>query len=135
MSKEDVDLVRRAYEALNRGEIEALVELCHPDFHLDMSERVFNPATYDGHDGIRRFYGEVREVWEKFQWEPKGLYDAGEQVVALLHSHGLGSGSGIEIDRDVAMVWTVRDGKAAALRFYLDQAEALKAAGLEDRLR
>lgn len=135
MSQQDIDLIRSAYEALNRGDIEALVDVCDPDFQLDMSERVFNPATYDGHDGIRRFYGEVREVWEEFRWEPEALHDAGDQVVALLHSHGRGSGSGIEIDRDVAMVWTVREGRASALRFYLDQAEALKAAGLEDRLR
>jgi len=135
VSEQDIELVRSAYEALNAGDIEALVELCDPDFHLDMSERVFNPATYEGHDGIRRFYGEVREVWEEFAWDPEALYDTGEQVVALLRSHGRGSGSGIEIDRDVAMVWTVRGGKAAALRFYVDQAEALNAAGLQDRLR
>lgn len=99
MSEEAVELVRRAYDALNRGDIEALLRLCNPDFHLDMSERVFNPATYEGHDGIRRFYREVREVWEEFKWEPKALHGAGEQVVALLHSHGRGSGSGIEIER------------------------------------
>jgi ketosteroid isomerase-like protein len=135
VSEDDLELVRGALEALNRGDIEAFVELCDPDFHLDMSERVFNPATYEGHEGIRRFYREVREVWEEFKWEPEALHDSGEQVVALLHSQGRGRGSGVEIDRHVAMVWTVREGRAAALRFYVDQAEALKAAGLHDRLR
>jgi ketosteroid isomerase-like protein len=135
VSEEDLELVRSALEALNRGDMEAFVELCDPDFQLDMSERVFNPAIYEGHEGIRHFYREVREVWEEFRWESEGLYDAGEQVVALLHSHGRGRGSGVEIDRHVAMVWTVREGRATALRFYVDQADALKAAGLDNRLR
>jgi ketosteroid isomerase-like protein len=130
---ENLKLVRVAYEALNRGDIEAVVDLCEPDFELDMSERVFNPATYEGHDGLRRFYREVREVWEEFRWEPEDLYGAGDRVVALLHSHGRGRGSGVEIDRHVGMVWTVREGRASALHFYLDPDEALKAAGLHDR--
>ena len=133
MPKENLKLVRSAYEALNRGDIEAVVDLCEPGFQLDMSQRVFNPATYEGHDGIRRFYREVREVWEEFRWEPEDLHDAGDSVVALLHSTGRGRASGVEIDRDVAMVWSVSEGRATALRFYLDQAEAMKAAGLRDR--
>ena len=85
-------------------------------------------ATYRGHDGIRRFYGEVSEVWEEFRWEPQRFVDAGDRVVVLLHSHGRGRGSGLEMSRDVAMVWTVRDGRAASVRFYADQAAALDGA-------
>jgi ketosteroid isomerase-like protein len=135
VSDQNVAIVRSALEALNAGDIDSLVELCDPGFRLDMSERVLNPATYDGHEGIRRFHGEVYEVWAEFMWEPEELHDAGERVVALLHSHGRGRGSGLEIDRNVAMVWTVRDGKAVGLRFYIDQSDALKAAGLDDQVR
>jgi ketosteroid isomerase-like protein len=133
MSDENLKLVNSAYEALNRGDIEAVVNLCEPGFELDMSQRVFNPATYEGHDGIRRFYREVREVWEEFRWEPEELHESGDRVVALLHSSGRGRASGLEIDRHVAMVWTLREGRASALQFYLDPGEALKAAGLHDR--
>jgi len=35
--------------------------------------------------------------------------------------------------RDVAMVWTVRDDRALSVRFFIDQAEALEAAGLGKR--
>jgi ketosteroid isomerase-like protein len=60
MSEENVEIVRRAHEALNAGNIDELVSLCHQDFQLDMSDRVLNPATYEGHDGIRQFYSEFR---------------------------------------------------------------------------
>jgi hypothetical protein len=69
MSADNLETVRRAHEALSAGEIEALVALCDPGFRLDMSDRVFNPAAYDGHEGIRAFYREVMDVWESFTWD------------------------------------------------------------------
>jgi ketosteroid isomerase-like protein len=131
MSSDGVETVRAALACLNDGDIDGLISYCDDDFDLDMSDRVFNPDTYRGHDGIRRFYGEVSDVWEEFRWEPTRFVDATDAVVVLLHSRGRGRGSGIEMARDAAMVWTVREGRALSLRFYIDQAEALKAAGVE----
>jgi ketosteroid isomerase-like protein len=132
MSEENVEIVRRAHEALNAGNIEELVSLCNQDFELDMSDRVFNPATYRGHDGIRRFYSEVLEVWERYVWEPEEVRDEGDVVVALLRTKGRGRGSGVEIDRKTAMIWTVRAGKALRLRFYREPERALEAAGVRE---
>ena len=132
MSEENVEIVRRAHEALNAGNIEELVSLCDQDFELDMSDRVFNPATYQGHDGIRRFYSEVLEVWERYVWEPEEVRDEGDVVVALLRTTGRGRGSGIEIERKTAMIWTVRAGKALRLRFYREPERALEAAGVRE---
>jgi ketosteroid isomerase-like protein len=129
MKSENVEIVRRAHEALNTGDIDALVALCDEGFRLDMSDRVFNPAVYEGHDGIRRFYSEVRDVWERYVWDPEELIKAGPDVVALIRSTGRGRGSGVEVDRETAMVWSVRDGQAIALRFFRDRGDALKGAG------
>jgi ketosteroid isomerase-like protein len=132
MSQENVETVRAVLEHLNEGDINGLILLCDSDFELDMSARVFNPKTYRGHEGIRGFYREVGEVWEDFRWEPLRFFEADDEVVVLLHSHGRGRGSGIEMARDVAMVWTVREDRAVSVRFYIDQAEALEAAGLSE---
>jgi ketosteroid isomerase-like protein len=125
-----VEIVRRAHEALNSGDVDALVGLCDAAFRLDMSDRVLNPAVYEGHDGIKRFYAEVRDVWASYTWEPEELIESGDQVVALLRSSGRGRGSGIEIERRTAMVWTVRGNRATSLRFFRDREAALDAAGL-----
>jgi ketosteroid isomerase-like protein len=130
MSQENVEIVRRAHEALNAGNIDELVTLCHHDFQLDMSDRVFNPATYQGHDGIRQFYSEVQEVWERYVWEPEEMRDEGDVVVALLRTEGRGRESGVEIDRKTAMIWSLRDGKALWLRFYREPDRALEAVRL-----
>jgi ketosteroid isomerase-like protein len=128
MRSENVETVRRAHQALNDGDMDALVVLCDEQFRLDMSDRIFNPAIYEGHDGIRRFYSEVREVWESYVWEPEELIEAGDGVVALLRSTARGRGSGVEVERHTAMVWSVREGRATAVRFFRDQNEALRAA-------
>ena len=95
-----------------------------------MSARTLNPEIYRGHAGIRRFYGEVSEVWDEFRWEPQRFVEADDRVVVLLHSHGRGKGSGLEMARDAAMVWTVADYRAVSVRFFTDQTEALRAAGV-----
>jgi ketosteroid isomerase-like protein len=130
MSRANIDVVQRAHQALNSGDMDALIVLCDAEFRLDMSDRIFNPAVYEGHDGIRRFYSEVRDVWASYIWEPEELMEAGDNVVALLRSGGTGRSSGVEVERRTAMVWSMRDGRATALRFFRDRGEALKAMGL-----
>jgi ketosteroid isomerase-like protein len=132
MSQETLEIVGLAHERLNEGDIDGLIALCDGDFELDMSARLLNPETYRGHEGIRRFYREVCEVWEEFRWEPLRFFEAADKVVVLLHSHGRGRGSGLEMARDAAMVWTAREDRVVSVRFYIDQGEALEAAGLSE---
>lgn len=93
-----------------------------------MSDRVFNPATYQGHDGIRQFHAEVLEVWERYVWEPEQLIEQGKLIVALVRTSGKGRGSGLEVDRQTAMIWKVRGDKAISLQFYRDRERALEVA-------
>jgi ketosteroid isomerase-like protein len=130
MQRGNVEIVRLAHEALNAGDIDSLVALCDERFRLDMSDRVFNPAVYDGHDGIRRFYADVRDVWTTYVWEPEQLTEVGDTVLVLLRSFGKGRGSGVEVERRTAMVWTLRDGRALNLRFFRDRDAARAASGL-----
>src|SRR5688500_17960156 len=122
------ELVRRALAALNDGDIEGLTAICDRDFELDMSDRVFNPSTYRGHDGIRQFHAEGLDVWDHSTWEAEQVEDRGSLGVALLRTSGKGRGSGLEVERQTAMIWTVRGDKATSLQFYRDQDRALAAA-------
>lgn len=128
MSRDNVETVRRAHDALSAGEIDALIALCDPGFRLDMSDRVFNPAVYEGYEGIRTFYREVMDVWESFTWDVTDVEEHNGVVVALLESTGKARGSGLELERRSAMVWELDEGTAKSLTFYRDRAEALAAA-------
>jgi ketosteroid isomerase-like protein len=132
MSQENVEIVRRTYERLNRGDAEGVVELCDDAFLMDMSERVFNPETYRGHDGIRRFCEGVRDAWESYHWDIEETRIAGDSVVVMLHCQGQSREGGPGVDWRVAWLWKLRRGRPVYVRFYRQRAKALEAAGLRE---
>jgi hypothetical protein len=95
MSQQNVDLVRRGLMA-RRSEF---VELLDPAVRLDLSERVFNPAVYEGYEGIMRWRAEVGGVWESYLSEPEEFFDGDEVVVVFTRERGRAKGSGIEVDQ------------------------------------
>jgi ketosteroid isomerase-like protein len=135
MSQENADVVRQAYELLNRGDIDGLIELVDNDFVMDMSERVFNPDTYRGPDGLRRFYAGVGETWESYRWNVEATHVAGDSVVAMLYCEAQSREGGPSVDWRVAWLWRFREGTETpvSLRFYRDAERALEAAGLREQ--
>jgi len=119
------ELVRRAYAALAKRDFEALAKLAAPDFELDVTERVFNPATYRGEDGLRQFLAEVDELWESMDLNVERLVERGDDVLALLLVDIKGRGSGLLLQDRIAQHWTARDGKLVRMRVRADQDTAL----------
>ena len=50
MSEENVELVRRAYAALTRGDRDTLHELAAPELVADFSRRLVEPIVLQGRD-------------------------------------------------------------------------------------
>jgi ketosteroid isomerase-like protein len=119
------DLVRRAYVALAERDFDTLGELADPDFELDVTDRVFNPATYHGEDGLRQFLSEVDELWESMDMNVERLVERGDEVLALLLVDIKGRGSGLLLQDRIAQHWTARDGRLVRMRVRTDQAAAL----------
>jgi ketosteroid isomerase-like protein len=117
--------VRRAYAALAERDFAALSELAVPDFELDVTDRVFNPATYRGEEGLRQFLAEVDELWESMEMEIERLVERDDEVLALLRVDIKGRGSGVVLEDRIAQRWTARDGKFVRMRVYADQEAAL----------
>ena len=55
MSEENVELVRRAYAALTRGDRDTLHELAAPEFVVDFSRRLVDPFVLRGRDEALAF--------------------------------------------------------------------------------
>jgi ketosteroid isomerase-like protein len=67
MSRENVDVVLRAFDAWNRGDIDAWLALVHADiewFSEIASEVHGSEAVYQGHAELRRFWDEFHSVWD-----------------------------------------------------------------------
>jgi ketosteroid isomerase-like protein len=119
------ELVSRAYAALATRDYATLAELAVPDFELDVTDRVFNPATYRGAEGVQQFFAEVDELWESMDMKVERLLERGDEVLALLLVHITGRGSGLELEDRIAQHWTARDGKLVRMRVRSDQEAAL----------
>ena len=132
MAEENVEVVRHLYDAALRGDTEAVIDCLDPEVRADMSERVFNPDVYEGHDGYRRFLAEIDSVWDDFRIEPLEFIDAGETVVVAHMVSGRGKESGVEVALPSTIVYTVREGLVVGMHMYRDHGRALEAAGLSE---
>jgi ketosteroid isomerase-like protein len=134
MSQENVDVVRGAFAAINRRDRETAFRFADPEIVVDATRRVFNPTTYVGIEGIRKWATDTDEVWEEFRADQIEFIDAGDRVVVVLRLHGKGKGSGAEVEQSVAGIWTVRNGRVVRVEIgYTDPREALEAVGLSEQ--
>jgi uncharacterized protein len=134
MSRENVELVRRAYELFERRDIEGVLGLATDDFELRLPDSYpEGRETYSGRDGLQRWLAMIRDVWGEWRFDVERLIDADEQVVALVRIVAEGGASGVPVDREVAHVWSVRDGKASTASVHLDRTAALEAVGLREQ--
>ena len=133
MSRENVELARRYFEAFNAHGLEGTEHLRHPDIE------VFDPPSFPDAD---RYVGEaaVRELvegyielgWDAHFWDPEYL-DAGEEVVVIWRMRGRSAhGGGLPLESAFAHVLIFEAGKVRRIRQYLSRAEALEAVGLRE---
>jgi ketosteroid isomerase-like protein len=121
------ELVRRAYAAFANRDWEEMAELAAPDFEMDLTDRVLNPATYHGADGMQQFFAEVDELWESMDMQVERLVERDDEVLALLMVNITGRSSGLTLEDRIAQRWTARDGKLVRMRVHADQQAALAA--------
>jgi ketosteroid isomerase-like protein len=122
--EEEIELVRGGYEAFNRGDLDAVAELLHPDI---VWNRVADVETaVQGSQQVRQFM--EPEVFSRQRNEIHSIEALGECVLVDGTFHGEGAGSGIEVTQRGFHLWSFRDGKAVEFTYFLDRDEAVRAA-------
>jgi ketosteroid isomerase-like protein len=138
MSQENIERLREAYELLNThfaalkaGDLDPLLDFFDPDVVIEMVD-VPDPATYEGHDGVRRWFNDAFGVWAAIHVEAEGFIESGEWTVAHLRTSLRGEASGVEVELPNTAVHQFRDGRIVRDRVYLNRAEALADLGLSE---
>jgi ketosteroid isomerase-like protein len=130
MSQENVEIVRRAIDAFNRRDLDAIES--HPDVEVDWSRsRGLEAGIYRGREATQRFWATFYEVFDRVVVVPEELIDHGDRVMLVDRTHMRGR-DGIEVEVHNVSVARVRDGRILQWRLCSDRAEALKAVGLAD---
>ena len=136
MSRENVEIVRRIYEAGERRDGETVLSLYDPDIDWDMSRHPYaemfgGGVASRGRDQLREWFRQWYEAFDNFQHVLEELIDVGDRVVSVGTDRALGRASGIEVERHIAGVWTLRDGLVTRVVWF-DSVEDALAAAAED---
>ncbi len=131
MSQQNVEIVRAAIDAHNRGDVDATFKDAAPDFEFDQTRAL---GVDQGVFNLEEFQGLLTawtDIWESFTIGADELIDAGEQVVMPFTNVARGR-DGIEVEARGFWVWTVREGLIVRVCLYQERQEALEAAGLRE---
>jgi ketosteroid isomerase-like protein len=136
MSEENAEIVRRLYDAIGRGDTDAVLALYDPDVEWDFGRSPFRDFVkhdvYRGHSGVRDLIRErYEDAWESVTDELEDVIDAEDRVISIIKTRGRGRASGAQTEMTHAGVWTIRDGKILRVE-WMSREEALEVAGLSD---
>jgi uncharacterized protein len=131
MSRDNVEIVRRAFEAWNRGDPESALELLDPDIEWRLPPNFPDADAWHGRDAVVQGLAAVAGSWDEFRVEVHELIDAGDRVVALVRFHGRAAITGLDLGGVSVdgQVWTLREGRAVAVQMYNGTSDALRTIG------
>ena len=136
MSEENVEVVRRIYEAAARRDDVIPFEVYSEDIVWDLSKArratLLQKPVYLGHDGVRQFWREALSAWGEIDFEVEELIDADARVLAVIREREVGRASGVPVETTHLAVYTFADGKVIRLQIFDGHELALEAAGLSE---
>jgi ketosteroid isomerase-like protein len=121
MAGSNVEVARSLFDRFASGSIEAALELMSDDLVVVVPPSMSaEPDTYEGHEGVRRYFDGFDGQIEDVRFEPLELIDEGERVIASLRLTGRGTTSGIEVEQRAASVLELRGGKVVRIESHPD---------------
>jgi ketosteroid isomerase-like protein len=132
MAQENVETVRRMYEAFNRGKTAAARELLHPEAELHQPPEAPDTDSYYGRDEWERGFALWLSEWEDPRFEPLEAAAIDGCVIMRVRVSGRGRTSGVETANDWFHAWTLREGKPHRCFVRSTRAEAVKAVVMEE---
>jgi uncharacterized protein len=131
MPQQPLDLFEQGLAAWNRGDYEAIVDMCHPDVVWTFSDRLPDATgRIEGRDAVRRFFETFTGDWSEISIKADRVVDTGDHVVADVEFLARGR-DGIEVAMRFIHVWTARDGQVVRFRGFPSFDAALEAVSLE----
>jgi hypothetical protein len=130
MTDPDIAVCLEILECTNADDLDGILERCNEDVVCEPFLAQVEGAPYVGHEGMRRWWEERSEAWEKIRIEPGEIERLGNHVLmrrGVFHTKA--RGSGVEISVPFAQGAEVKNGKVSWWGVYSTEQEAL------DRLR
>ena len=129
MSQDNLDVIRRGYDAFGRGDINTLLE----SFDEQVSWVTPGPPELatsgrrTGRQEVAEFFASVNELFDIQRFEPKDFLAQGDRVVVVGSETARARSTGNVIEVDWVHVFTMRNGKVVAFQEFFDTAAVVAA--------
>jgi ketosteroid isomerase-like protein len=130
MSRENVEILRTAYEAASARGAEGLLEQAAEDIVWISDPRFPGGGRSEGKQNVRRWLDELL-VYEEFSINVEEIIDLDDGVLGIARCWAVPP-DGPRVDWLWFHLVSFRDGLISQIQSFLDRAEASKAAGLSE---
>ncbi len=130
MAQENVEIVRRSFEAFARGDLDTAFAAHAPSTEWRTAADEPDQQTYRGIDGLKSLVSSLTEAWEgRFDdaMEFEEFIDRGEWVVVPWSAQLRGRGSGIPMEVTETYAVRVQAGRIVRVEEYRSKEQALEA--------
>ena len=131
MSEQNVEVVRRMYEARDSGDAAGALAQFHPEVVIDATARG-DTAIGHGREELAAIIAEWTEAFDEWREEIEEMRDLGEKVYVAATQRGRGKESGVEVETRYALLYEVQDDKITRMTLFHGPSEALEAAGRQN---
>jgi hypothetical protein len=129
MSQENIEVMKAAYDAIGRKDLDAFLALAHPDIEFRSLIAEAEGRTFRGHEGVREWWDSVICSLD-VQPRPEGIEGFRDRGITRLQLAG--SVGGVEVPQAMWMSWRLSGGLVIWWATFRSEAEALEAAGLSE---
>lgn len=126
-----LQLARVGVQQWNAGDFDAFFALWHPRLLVRPDVNFPDAGELTGADA-RQFVEDQRRFMGNGRLEILEEHDLGERSLLRVRQHVEATASGVQGAYDWSFLTTAREGRAVRIEFFIDSAEALRAAGADD---
>ena len=130
MGRENLELVRRAYEVFDT-DLDALLLLVDPSIEWVSPSDALEPGTRRGHEGVRQAFAATSAAWQDATHTASDFFAPDDdKVLVTVDFRGRGRASGMQADQIEFHLWTLRGGAVVRFEWFYRREDALRAAVL-----
>jgi len=130
MSQENVEVVRRAYEAFALGDLKTVLDQLDATVVSYTASPLPDPEEHLGHDGFLQWVENWTGAFDELAMEVEEYIDSGDQVIVRALQRATGAASGAPVEQTFWFLHSFREGKILRIGVHASQDQALEAAGL-----
>jgi hypothetical protein len=126
---DNVELVKQGYQYFAEGNVEAVLELFHPEMEWNECQGfpyVSGDGLFIGPNAVvQNVFAKIPEYMDGFQVDVQELFGSGDKVVMVGHYKGVWKTTGKEFKANATHVWTLKEEKATHFFQAVDTAEII----------